>query len=110
MEARSSRPLAAAAWAGILQGAASLTACEAALPPPAVVEIGPALPAPPATSEPDPPRPVRVARPAPARACGNACAGKNECKGKGGCKTDKNACKGMNTCKGRGGCRTGDCP
>ena len=32
------------------------------------------------------------------------CAGKNSCKGLGGCKTDKNACAGMNACKGLGGC------
>ena len=32
------------------------------------------------------------------------CKGMNECKGKGGCKTDKNACAGKNECKGKGGC------
>ena len=29
------------------------------------------------------------------------CAGVNDCKGKGGCKTAKNACKGQNGCKGQ---------
>ena len=32
------------------------------------------------------------------------CAGKNACKGQGGCKTAKHACKGQNECKGQGGC------
>ncbi len=34
------------------------------------------------------------------------CAGKNDCKGTGGCKTAKNDCKGKNACKGQGGCST----
>jgi len=34
------------------------------------------------------------------------CAGKNSCKGKGGCKTGDNGCKGKNSCKGKGGCAT----
>jgi hypothetical protein len=48
------------------------------------------------------------------------CAGKNSCKGKGGCATDgskdnkaaaagitaKHACAGKNKCKGQGGCAT----
>jgi hypothetical protein len=33
-------------------------------------------------------------------------AGKNDCKGKGGCKTGDNGCKGKNSCKGKGGCST----
>jgi hypothetical protein len=32
------------------------------------------------------------------------CAGKNDCKGLGGCKTDDHACKFKNDCKGKGGC------
>jgi hypothetical protein len=32
------------------------------------------------------------------------CAGKNACKGQGGCKTGDNGCKGKNSCKGKGGC------
>jgi hypothetical protein len=50
----------------------------------------------------------------------HACAGKNSCKGKGGCATDgskdnkaaaagiaeKHACAGKNSCKGNGGCAT----
>ena len=35
----------------------------------------------------------------------HACRGQNECKGQGGCKTDKHACKGQNECKGQGGCK-----
>ncbi|MGV3756032.1 MAG: hypothetical protein ACO1QS_11670 [Verrucomicrobiota bacterium] len=33
------------------------------------------------------------------------CAGKNDCKGLGGCKTAKNDCKFLNECKGKGGCK-----
>ena len=33
------------------------------------------------------------------------CAGKNDCKGLGGCKTAKNDCKFKNDCKGKGGCK-----
>ena len=32
------------------------------------------------------------------------CAGKNDCKGIGGCKTEEHACKFKNNCKGKGGC------
>lgn len=32
------------------------------------------------------------------------CAGKNTCKGQGGCKTGDNGCAGKNSCKGKGGC------
>ena len=39
----------------------------------------------------------------------HACAGKNSCKGKGGCKTGDNGCKGKNSCKGKGGCATDGC-
>jgi len=107
MDARSSRPLAAAAWAGLLQGAASITGCQAPSLPAAEVTIEPAAPAPPETDDPEPPRPRRAKRP-PLR--GNCCAGKNDCKGRGGCKTAHNDCKGKNDCKSRGGCRSSDCP
>ena len=30
------------------------------------------------------------------------CAGLNECKGKGACKSAQNDCKGKNACKGKG--------
>jgi len=33
------------------------------------------------------------------------CAGKNECKGQGGCKSGDNGCAGKNSCKGKGGCK-----
>ena len=36
------------------------------------------------------------------------CAGKNSCKGKGGCKTGDGGCGGKNTCKGKGGCAVKD--
>jgi hypothetical protein len=36
------------------------------------------------------------------------CAGKNSCKGKGGCKSGDNGCAGKNSCKGKGGCGVKD--
>src|SRR5438552_18368669 len=36
------------------------------------------------------------------------CAGKNSCKGKGGCKTGDNGCALKNSCKGKGGCAVKD--
>jgi hypothetical protein len=36
------------------------------------------------------------------------CAGKNSCKGKGGCKSGNNGCAGKNSCKGKGGCAMKD--
>jgi hypothetical protein len=36
------------------------------------------------------------------------CAGKNSCKGKGGCKSGDNGCAGKNSCKGKGGCAMKD--
>ena len=51
---------------------------------------------------------ARVAvRQKPSKDC---CKGRNDCKGKGWCKTDKNACKGRNQCKGQGGCKPAVCP
>lgn len=37
------------------------------------------------------------------------CKGRNECKGKGNCKTDRHACKGLNECKAQGGCKSFNC-
>lgn len=36
------------------------------------------------------------------------CAGTNECKGRGACKTEKNSCAGQNTCKGNSKCGISD--
>ena len=36
----------------------------------------------------------------------HACAGKNSCKGNGGCSAGDQGCKGKNSCKGKGGCAT----
>jgi len=36
------------------------------------------------------------------------CAGKNSCKGKGGCRAGDNGCQGKNSCKGKGGCAVKD--
>jgi hypothetical protein len=53
---------------------------------------------------------ARVASPSArtptAKAC---CKGKNECRGKGMCKTAVHDCAGLNGCKGQGGCKPADC-
>ncbi len=63
------------------------------------------------------PRPSRkLTKPASPQACfaekekgeTHDCAGKNSCKGKGGCKTGDNGCAGKNSCKGKGGCAVKD--
>jgi hypothetical protein len=53
-------------------------------------------------------KPAQVASPTPA-SMKSCCAGKNDCKGLGGCKTAQNSCMGKNMCKGQGGCKTGLC-
>lgn len=51
-------------------------------------------------------KPKAAAQAASPKSC---CAGKNDCKGLGGCKTNDNACMGKNMCKGKGGCSMGRC-
>ena len=34
----------------------------------------------------------------------HACAGLNDCKGLGGCRSGDNGCAGKNSCSGKGGC------
>jgi hypothetical protein len=34
------------------------------------------------------------------------CKGQNDCKGQGGCSAGDNGCKGKNSCKGKGGCKS----
>ncbi|MGA3068161.1 MAG: hypothetical protein ABSF29_15055 [Tepidisphaeraceae bacterium] len=36
----------------------------------------------------------------------HACKGQNSCKGQGGCNTGDQGCKGKNSCQGKGGCKT----
>jgi hypothetical protein len=38
----------------------------------------------------------------------HGCAGQNDCKGIGGCKTEAHDCKFKNSCKGKGGCEVTD--
>jgi hypothetical protein len=38
---------------------------------------------------------------------GHACKGRNDCRGKGGCKTGDQGCSGRNSCASKGGCATG---
>jgi len=35
----------------------------------------------------------------------HGCQGRNDCKGEGGCRSDKNSCRGQNECKGQGSCK-----
>jgi hypothetical protein len=85
------RSLAFTAVSGMVAG---LAGCGSAPPPTAETGAPPAEPA--AAEAPE----------AGAKAC---CAGKNECKGKGGCKSDTHTCAGQNECKGKGGCKPADC-
>lgn len=39
----------------------------------------------------------------------NCCKGKNDCKGLGGCKSERNTCAGRNDCKALGGCNSRAC-
>jgi hypothetical protein len=89
--------LMAAAVTGILAGT---TACGGeATPPPAAPAAEPAPAAPVADDR----APAATDLTDPAK---HACKGQNDCKGRGGCKTELNTCKGQNECKGRGGCKT----
>ena len=95
--------LLAAAVSGILAGAA---ACGGQTPEPAAPAAeAPAAPVADATT----PAPADDRIPADndsGTASKHACKGLNDCKGRGGCKTDLNTCRGKNECKGRGGCKT----
>ena len=75
--------LAAAAMAGLLSGTAILQGCADS----AKTNVAPGK--------------VSPARKTPMVL---DCAGTNDCKGIGGCKTDDHACKFLNACKGKGGC------
>lgn len=48
---------------------------------------------------------LRAAADPPIALPGNACSGKNVCKGLGGCQTEAHSCKGLNDCLGKGGCQ-----
>lgn len=116
--------IAAAALGGLLSG---ITACSGAQnevvvdPTASANTVGAQESAPTAdtstdteTTEDPAPRRRRRARKPPVQVVErqglpNCCMGKNECKGKGGCKTDKHECMGLNDCKGLGGCKTGIC-
>jgi hypothetical protein len=91
----------AAATTGLMLGA--VAACGGSAPP---VEA----PAGDAPAAPEAAAPEAAAADMPAAAEGKACCKTlNECKGKGGCKTDTNDCAGKNECKGKGGCKA-NCP
>jgi hypothetical protein len=44
-------------------------------------------------------------KPDPSKQAPHDCAGKNACKGQGGCKSGDGGCAGKNSCKGKGGCK-----
>lgn len=100
MESSLSRSLLSAAKAGIMLGA--LTACSGN--PEGAKSAADEAP-PKATGGQDSDA-VADRHAADAKAC---CKAMNECRGKGGCKTDANECAGKNACKGQGGCN-GHCP
>ena len=84
--------LAGAAIAGILSGGlvAKVSAATATTPGKTVASAG------------------VLADEAPKPDADHGCAGKNTCKGKGGCKSGDAGCAGKNTCKGKGGCAIKD--
>ena len=83
--------LAGAAIAGILSGGLIATATAATSPQPGKTVSAPGILADAPKADPD-----------------HGCAGKNTCKGKGGCKSGDGGCAGKNTCKGKGGCAIKD--
>jgi hypothetical protein len=82
-----SRKVLAAAMAGLLSGAAVRQSYAAGTNTTASTNIAPG----------------KVA-PAKKMPKVHDCAGDNECKALGGCKTDDHSCKFKNACKGKGGC------
>ena len=97
-----SHSLLVAAIGGIALGA---TACGGSMPSaPGVTDPSAAMPSTP--SAPSAAMPATPGATSATPAAKHACKGKNDCKGQGGCKTDKNSCKGQNACKGQGGCKT----
>jgi hypothetical protein len=103
---KTTNTLMAAAVAGILAGACG---GEATPPPATPAAEAPAAEAPAAAPPADASASVNDRIPAdndsstPSK---HACKGLNDCKGRGGCKTDLNTCRGKNECKGRGGCKS----
>ncbi len=95
------RPLHCLAAVGLLAGCHAREADDAR----AVVKIEPS-PAKSAAPDDDPPPPIHLA---PVERHKDCCKGRNDCKGMGNCKTDRNDCKGKNDCKGLGGCKPFDC-
>jgi len=94
----------AAASTGLMLGA--VAACGGSAPPvEAPAGDAPAADAP-AAAAPAEAAPADMAAAAEGKAC---CKAMNECKGKGGCKTNTNDCAGKNECKGKGGCKA-NCP
>jgi hypothetical protein len=92
----------AAAVTGILAGAAACGGQASPAPAAPATEAAPVADA-------TPTEPVNDRIPADndsGQPSKHACKGLNDCKGRGGCKTELNSCRGKNECKGRGGCKS----
>lgn len=116
--AATARTLVSAAAAGVVAGVACASKPPLSSDGQASPELGPGADAVPAEVVLAPPSAspttelTAVARPATppeARLDRGCCKAKNECKGKGMCKTEQHDCKGLNECKGQGGCKPIDC-
>ena len=98
-----SRMVAKAASVGLMCGA--LAACRGSSPPAEKAAAESASAASPVAKA-SAATPTAEVAAAEGKQC---CKGLNDCKGKGGCATDKNSCMGKNECKGKGGCNM-HCP
>jgi hypothetical protein len=99
------RPVAFAAWTGLLGGCAATPSAVRTSTPTTTVEV-PAEPAEPMGSQTEPSAEDETS----GRVDPSCCKGMNECKGQGGCEVaGRNSCRGLNDCKGMGGCRAREC-
>jgi len=108
MDFKFSKAMLSAATAGMMLGA--VAACggnaPAAESPSSMTDAAPSGAQAPAEGDANATEGDAAAAAADAKAC---CKAMNECKGKGGCKTETNECAGKNECKGKGGCNA-HCP
>jgi hypothetical protein len=97
--------LVAAAMAGLLAGAPLAGCGENQSAAPKTPAGAPAVA--PKAMEATPPQPMPSTLATPSAIVDeHSCAGKNACKGLGGCGSGDNGCAGKNSCKGKGGCGT----
>ncbi|MBV8782485.1 MAG: hypothetical protein JO353_13900 [Phycisphaerae bacterium] len=103
MKSTTKLSIAAAAMAGLFAGSASRAAAIATPTTPGVATASAAI-----RSAIFAKAGVRMLDDSTTQPAKHDCAGKNSCKGQGGCKTGDNGCKAKNSCKGKGGCSTMD--